>query len=198
MKAITHNRFAIPLIPECMLSGCQEWAMNNNLDIVDDPPTNLTYYVPYRNTYDRIIRAVAADWHELLIDNGVVNLNETRWDKTKDLVLDFILSWIETNQQLPIIKSNCHSAYFVSHITPQITKTGLFFDIAQIELLFKFLNSAYDLDLSTRIGSHKPSFYNHTIPYWEIENIYQTNARFQHMVDEYCRRDTKIRLTNLV
>jgi len=197
MLIITNNQFAIPLIPECRLSSLQDWANVNNLQIQNNNTNTLDYFVPYRKSYDRIIRGIAADLHEIMFDNGLINFNQLTWQESKDLALEFICDWADTIKQLPIKKHYCHSAHFSAYISPDIIKTAVFFDVNEVDKLPVLLNQKYNLSLSTEIPSLPDEFYNHTVPYWVIDDLYNSNLNLKVVIDEFCKNDDKIIITKL-
>ncbi len=198
MLVATNHQFAIPLIPECRLSGLQQWAEFNNLTITNTPNDNVEYVVPYRGSYDRIVRGLAADWHELMIDENIVNLNNSSWAEVSNIALDYINNWIENNSLIPINKHHCHSSYYISYISHKILPCALFFDVSETNALPTYLNSRFGLDLFIDIPKHPSHFYNHTVPYWEIDRLYHSNPKLKSMIDRYCANDTKIIVSKLV
>jgi hypothetical protein len=184
MQFVTNDEFGILLIPECKQHSISQ--MDLRVSNIYDP--ELTYIIPYRNPYDRIIRAIAADLHELMHDSGYADLNIEKWDDVRTKCLGYIDSWLET-ATLPIVKEYCHSAYFINYVSP-IPKRYVLLDVDKFDLLPKYIKLHYGLDLG-EIAELPPQFYEHTVPYWEIDRLYHSHKKMHTLIDEWCASDLK-------
>jgi hypothetical protein len=191
MNVVTNGEFAVAVIPECCAYSITEWARQNNLEFINDIRTeNLDWYFPYRNSYDRIIRGIAADLHGIMLDQNVVNLNTHSWSQVKETAMKFILSWIEPGHcQIPIVRSDksCHSGLYQAYTNS--LANGVFFDVSELDLLPVVLNKHYNLNLTTAIPELPNNFYERTVPYWYIDELYKTNQRLAEKINDFCRQD---------
>jgi hypothetical protein len=186
MKVVTNGTFAVAVIPECRATSVMDWGQLNDLQVLDTESTNLDYYIPYRNSYDRILRGLGADFHELMFDQQIVNLNESLWDDVETAAINFINNWIETGA-IPVPKKFCHSGYYRAYINSKIT--GTFFEVSDIVNLPTVINQKYNLNLSSDIPDLPPNFYKHTVPYWVIDSLYKSNTKLKILIDQFCERD---------
>jgi len=191
MKFVTNGTFAIPLIPECRLLGLQNWAMANAFSIQENNYAHLEFIIPYRNSYDRIIRGIAADLHEIMLDNNIVNLNKQSWTTVKDIALPYIINWFNSIGHFPIQKPFCHSAYFVSYLASDIPESRILIDVINIENITSYIKSKYNIAI-TKIPENPPNFYDYTVPYWEIDNLYNTNENTRRLIDIWCKEDARL------
>ena len=191
MKFVTNGVFAVPLIPECRLYSIHQWAMANKFSIQEDNYQNLNFVIPYRNSYDRILRAIAADLHEVMLDNNIVNLNKQTWDSVKDVALPYIINWFDTVGHLPIKKDFCHTRYFTNYVNHDLPLNRILIDVVNINNITTYINSKYRLTVSN-IPDHPAHFYDYTVPYWEIDTLYQTNENTRRLVDAWCKEDARL------
>ena len=191
MNAVSNGEFAIAVIPECCAYSVTEWAQENNLKFINDINTdNLDWYFPYRNSYDRIIRGIAADLHGIMLDQNIADLNTNSWLQVKETATEFILSWINADHcQIPIVKkhNDCHSALYQAYTNT--LAEGIFFDVNEINLLPTVLNKRYNLNLTNTVPELPDDFYDRTVPYWYIDELYKTNKTFAETIDNFCNRD---------
>ena len=192
MKFVTNGVFAIPLIPECRLSGLRSWANTNKFAIVETFQTpKLDFIIPYRNSYDRIIRAIGADLHEVMLDAGVVNLNKQTWTNVKDIALPYIINWFDTTGHLPIKKNFCHTGYLTTYLITDLPNTAVLIDISTATNLTNYIKTRYNLSI-TNIPENSPNFYDYTVPYWEIDRLYKTNENTKRLIDIWCAEDDRL------
>lgn len=192
MKFVTNGVFAIPLIPECRLSGLHKWASVNKFSIEETfQEPKLDFIIPYRNSYDRIIRAIGADLHEVMLDNGVVNLNKQTWDNVKDIALPYIINWFNTIGHLPIKKNFCHTGYLTTYLITDLPNTAVLIDITTVTNLTNYIKTQYNLPV-TEIPENPSAFYDHTVPYWEIDRLYKTNENTKRLIDIWCAEDDRL------
>ena len=195
MRVVTNGVFAVPLIPECKLYSIENWANQNQLTItnVSISDTHYEYYIPYRNSYDRIIRGLAADFHEMLDDAGIAPLNKKgiTWDTVEPTAKDFIIRWAESEETIPIQKKYCHSGFYFAYMLVHLVTDAIFFDVEDLPKLPDILNKKYNLSLTTEFPELPPEFYNNTIPYWVIDELYKTNKDLANKIDNFCERDTE-------
>jgi hypothetical protein len=189
MRFVTNGTFAILLIPECKQYGISEAGRHNNFVFDNIYNPNLDYIIPYRKPYSRIIRAIAADLHEVMLDAGFVNLNKTVWSTVREQCLEYILDWVENKGHLPIIKNFCHTGYITAYMSPEITKAKII-DVDNINELSTYIKETYNVDIG-QIPELPGSFYDYTVPYWEIDQIYNNNEKMRTLIDEWCARDIK-------
>lgn len=188
MQYVTNGKFAILLIPECKQYSINEMGKTNGFEVRDIYDPTLEYIVPYRTPYDRIIRGVAADLHELMLDAGFVNLNRTKWETVKEQCLEFIVNWVDTEGHLPIIKRYCHTAYTTSYIFPEIENYKIV-NVDDVNLLLpKYIKETYGIDIGT-IPELPDFFYDFTVPYWEIDKLYHSHKKMRTLIDEWCASD---------
>lgn len=181
MNYISNRVFSIAVIPECKATSVLTYAEEHNFFINEQ--LTATLYAPYRNSHDRIIRGIAADLHELLLNDNVVNLNLSSWPDVKPIVLEYINAWIPT-ASLPINKQFCHTAYYINYATQSAT----FVSVDNFGKFHEFLSDTHGVKCDP-FPDLSPDFYTHTIPYWELESIYESNMQFANLVDAYCDRD---------
>ena len=192
MKVVTNGVFAIPLIPECRCSDISRWAKANTFDLTEDfHSLNLDLIIPYRKSYDRIIRAIGADLHEIMIDNNIVNLNKQTWASVKDIAMPYIINWFNTVGHLPINKYFSHTGYFTTYLMPMIPTSHALFDIEHIDAITNYIKSKYGLTVSN-IPDKPPDFYNYTVPYQEIDVLYKTNENTRQLIDAWCAEDARL------
>ena len=196
MKVVTDGTFSVAVIPECKATGIEDWARTNKLDIVQigwdriAPATN--FYIPYRNTYDRIIRGIAADLHGSMIDHGIVNLNHVAWEEAKNVAIPYILEWIDGPGIIPMQQkdSNCHGGYYYAYLNNSIDYAdAIFFNVEQIDKIPALLNIKYNLSLTLTIPDLPTGFYEHTVPYWVIDELYHTNKKLAIKIDNFIQQD---------
>jgi hypothetical protein len=188
MKYVTNGTFAILLIAECRQSSIQDLAAANNMIVKTEYDPTLDYILPYRKSYDRIIRAIAADLHELMHDSGFVNLNVEKWSDVKSKCIEYIVEWVETRGHLPIDKQFSHTGYISTYIDNRLYKKCKVFDVDQINLLTEHITQTYNIDLGV-ISDLPKMFYEHTVPYWEIDALYTSHKKMRTLIDEWCARD---------
>ena len=195
MKVVTDGTFSVAVIPECKATGIEDWAKTNKLDIIQVGWKNAVtsnFYIPYRNTYDRIVRGIAADLHGLMIDHGIVNLNQVTWEEAKNVAIPYILKWIDGPDIIPIPKNHkdCHSGYYHAYLNNTLDYTdATFFNLDQIDKLPSLLNNKYDLTLTLTIPDLPTGFYEHTVPYWVIDELYHTNKKLAIKIDDFIQQD---------
>jgi len=194
MQYVTNGEFGILLIPECKQYSVDEIGIRNNFKKSHSYSSELDYIIPYRKPYDRIIRAIAADLHELMHDSGYVNLNLEKWDDVRSKSLDYIHNWLET-ATLPIVKDFCHTAYFTNYA--QLSKNYVLIDVDNFEVLPKYIKQRYDIDVG-EIKELPPEFYQHTVPYWEIDSLYHSHKKMHTLIDEWCASDQRLSATMVV
>lgn len=146
MQYVTNGKFAVLLIPECKQYSINEMGKTNGFEVKDVYDPALDYILPYRNPYDRIIRAVAADLHEVMLDAGFVDLNRTKWETVKDRCLEYIVNWIDTEGHLPVKKQNSHSSYIRSYLSPEIERYKII-NVDNINILPKYIKETYGTDI---------------------------------------------------
>jgi hypothetical protein len=192
MKVVTNGVFAIPLIPECRCSSISQWAKANTFDFKEDVYSlNLDLIIPYRKSYDRIIRALGADLHEILLDNNIVNLNKQTWASVKDIAMPYIINWFNTVGHLPIKKNFCHTGYFTTYLMPMIPTSHALFDVEHVDAITNYIKSKYGLTVSN-IPDNPPDFYNYTVPHQEIDVLYKTNENTRQLIDAWCAEDARL------
>ena len=185
MNFVSNGEVTIAVIPECKATSVMDWAVENNFT---SDNIGQTIYAPYRDTYDRIIRGIGADLHELMYDAGVVNLNIETWDSVRDTALSFILNWIET-ATLPIEKKYCHSLFYTSYLADISLDRMQLVDVNDFDVFHLYLNEKHNLN--TGPFPQLPSeFYNHTVPYWEIDSLYGSNTRLTSLINDYCASES--------
>lgn len=185
MQVVTNGVFAVGIIPECCATGLRNWASINQLELRETTDSTLDYYIPYRSSYQRIIRGIAADLHEILLQKNIVDLATTTWAESKPIAEKFIIDYL-TEIQFPILKDFWHSApYGVYHRNV----SGVFFNVDTINNLPAILNKKYNLNLTTTIPTLPNNFYEHTVPYWYIDEIFKSNYKFNRKLKNYCRFD---------
>lgn len=185
MNFVSNGDVTIAVIPECKATSVMNWAVENNFssDIIGQ-----TIYAPYRDTYGRIIRGIGADLHELMYDAGVVNLNSETWDSVRDKAMSFIERWIET-ATLPIEKKFCHSLYYTSYLADTPLDNIQFVDVSDFDTFHLYLNEKHNLTVKP-FQELPPEFYNHTVPYWEIDRLYGSNTRLTGLINDYCASES--------
>jgi hypothetical protein len=191
MKFVTNGTWAIPLIPECRLTSIQDWAKLNKFQIQEDNFQSLDFIIPYRNSYARIIRAIAADLHEVMLDAGIVNLNKQTWDEVKSTALPFIKNWFDAVGHLPIKKNFCHTNYLINYLSDQLPENVVLVNVDNIARLPEYLKSKYGIEV-TAIPELPEHFYSYTVPYGIIDELYNTNEKTKRLIDIWCSVDSKM------
>lgn len=191
MQGIKTDAFAVLQIPECKQHSVGEWGKANSLEKFLNTVNVDKIYSPYRTSYDRIIRGLAADFHELVLDRGIANLNQNTWDSVKDIVIDFIHHWIKTDCTIPVKKDYCHSSYYIAYIGANFSNIELV-SVGHLNKLPKYINCEYGLNLTESLPELPENFYKNTVPYWEIENIIQNNVKLEKSVMLYCEKDLEL------
>jgi len=172
MNVMTNNNDCYVLIPECKTTGVQEWGSQNGYEyLTTDQDLKIKTFIPYREPYGRIVRAVAADLHEILLDNNISNLNENSWSVEKPKIISYFTSILTDDFMLPFDKDFKHTAPLVSYLVDTLDN-------------FEFV----DVD-KLDVPGLPENFYEQTVPYWEIENIYNTNVNFKNAVDKWIAQD---------
>jgi hypothetical protein len=188
MNAVSNGEFAIAVIPECCAYSVTQWAQENNLKFINNINTdNLDWYLPYRASYDRIIRGIAADLHGIMLDQNIVDLNTNSWLQVEETAMEFIRSWIKADHcEIPIVRKDlgCHSGLYQAY-TNSLSE-GIFFDVAELDLLPAVLNKQYNLNLTNTVPELPDDFYLRTVPYWYIDELYKTNKRLAEKIDDFC------------
>ena len=184
MRAVTNGRFAVLAIPECRQHSIVEWGERNGLLIVNDVGS-YTYYAPYRSSRDRIMRGIAADLHELMHDQQIVNLNVSTWADAETVATKYIQNWIDTVCSIPVEKNFCHSSYYSGYVPAGAQLV----DIQYLSALPNYLNRLYGSALDHIFPDLPDDFYQHTVPHKVIEYFYLTNQKFARTVDDFCRKD---------
>ena len=193
MNVVTNGTIAIPIIPECRATSIQQWASNNGFEFTNTADRSLDYYIPYRDAHGRIVRGLAADLHELMLNAGVANLNKSKWDEVKDDAILYILNWIDTKCIIPIEKKFCHSGHYCLYLGNNLVfDNAIFFNIDSIQQLPITLNNKYNLNLTTVIPDLPENFYDHTVPYWVIEELYVINKKLKDAINCFIKADNQI------
>jgi hypothetical protein len=194
MKLVTNGVIAIPLIPECRTTSIRDWATMTNFTIIDNNYINLEFIIPYRKSYDRIIRAIAADLNELMLNEGLFELNKQKWNDVADIGTDFITKWFST-ARLPIEKDFCHSQYYIAYFDNSITNKK-FIDVDEIDKLPTYIKQTYNLNVPP-IPDLPIWFHDHCVPIELIKDYYNKDTKIKNLIDEYCIRDQQL-LKNIV
>lgn len=194
MQYVTNGEFGILLIPECKQYSVSEIGSRHNMTVRFDK-TDVEYIVPFRKSYDRIIRGIGADMHEIMYDNKFVNLNVEKWSEVREKCLDYITSWFDSLGHLPINKHFCHTAYFKNYVGD--IDNYILLDVDEFDLLPKYLKDKYNFELG-EIPELPENFYEHTVPYWEIETLYNSHKKMRTLIDDWCALDQKLLTTTVV
>lgn len=189
MKLVTNGVIAIPLIPECRTSSIKDWAKITKFTIIDNNYANLEFIIPYRKSYDRIIRAIAADLNELMWNEGLFELNKQKWNDVVDIGTDFITKWFLT-ARLPIKKEFCHSQYYIAYFDTGI-RNKKFIDVDEIQKLPVYIKQTYNLDVPP-IPNLPDWFHDHCVPTSLIKDYYLKDLRIKNLIDDYCVRDQEL------
>lgn len=187
MQYVTNDKFAILLIPECKQYSIREMGKTNGFQTRYEYDPSLQYIVPYRESYGRIIRAIAADLHEVMLDAGFVNLNKVTWASVREQCMEYIIDWVDTKGHLPIVKNFCHTGYLTAYVPKELANYKLI-DVEQFDLLPNYIKSTYGVDIGT-IPELPEFFYDYTVPYWEIDSLYNSHKKMRTLIDEWCARD---------
>lgn len=197
MQYITNGKFAILLIPECKQASLREVGFANKLDTRCGYDPDLGYIIPYRKPYDRIIRGIGADLHEIMLDRGVLDLNKTKWGEVREQCLDYIINWVELEGHLPIKKNFCHTGHITAYFDRRLNGTAKIFDVDSISDMIEFISNNYQVDLGT-VPELPKQFYENTVPYWEIDALYNSHKKMRTLIDEWCACDLEKSSTMIV
>ena len=188
MNFVTNGKFAIPLIPECKEYSIREWAKSNNLLENNTDYSQLEFILPYRSSYDRIIRGISADLHGLMLDQGIVDLNNQDWDDVKHLAIPFIITYFNSCKFLPV-DGYYHSLYYTYYLGVDINIQKVF-EVNDIDNLPNYIKHNYGIETGP-VPSLPNNFYTRTVPYWEIDTLYKTNENTKQLIDAWCLEDQK-------
>jgi hypothetical protein len=189
MRFVTNGTFAIPLIPECRTTSIRDWSKLTNFTIDDSNYSDLEFIIPYRNSYDRIIRAIAADLNELMLNAGLFELNKQKWKDVSEIGIEYINNWFKT-AQLPIEKDFTHSQYYIAYFDNRIVNKK-FINVDEIEKLPSYIQQTYNLDVPP-IPDLPDWFHEHCVPTDIIKNHYNNDATVKNIIDEYCICDQEL------
>jgi hypothetical protein len=195
MQYVTNDVFGILLIPECKQYSVSEIGIANGFETRTAFNPDLDYIVPYREPYQRIIRGIGADLHEIMHDAGFVNLNVEKWSDVREKCLDYITDWFEAQRKLPIVKEFCHTGYFTNYVN-SLPKYVLV-DVDRFDKLPKYISDKYNLDVGL-IPELPADFYEHTVPYWEIDQLCTANKKVRTLIEDWCVLDLELSSTFVV
>ena len=57
--------------------------------------------------------------------------------------------------------------------------------------LTNYIKTQYTLPV-TEIPENPSAFYDHTVPYWEIDRLYKTNENTKRLIDIWCAEDDRL------